>query len=219
MWCIAKITPEYRRRMYCLLDLYQKEYDPLNPVVCVDEKSKQLLEELRKPIAMKPGRIAKHDYEYKRNGTRNIFVAVEPKAGKRTICVTETRKKADFAYFVRDLVQNDYPEATQIWMVVDNLNTHFANSFYETFSKKEADDILQKITFCYTPTHASWLNMAEIEINVMETECLGKKIGSEAILKQRLQAWTSQRNSERKMINWTFTKQDAYQKLSKHYVV
>lgn len=217
MWCIAEITPEYRQRMYRVLDLYQEDYDPARPVVCLDEKSKQLLAELRKPIAMKPGRPAKHDYEYKRNGTRNIFVAVEPKAGKRTVCVTQTRKKADFACFVRDLLRNDYPEATHIRMVLDNLNTHFAKSFYETFSKEEADEILQKITFCYTPKHGSWLNMAEIEINIMETECLGKKIGSEALLKQRLQAWTSQRNSERKKIIWTFTKQNAYQKLSKYF--
>lgn len=217
MWCIAEITPEYRERMYRLLDLYEEQYDPKRPVVNVDEKSKQLIEDIRKPIRMKPGSVAKHDYEYKRNGTRNIFVAVEPKAGKRIITVTRTRKKNDFANFVRDLVKNEYGQATEIRMVLDNLNTHFEKSFYETFSKKEAKELLDKITFCYTPKHGSWLNMAEIEINIMERECLGKKIGSEKLLKQRIKAWTKERNKEKKKINWTFTRQDADRKLSKHY--
>ncbi len=217
MWCIAEITLEYRERMYRLLDLYEEQYDPKRPVVNVDEKSKQLIEDIRKPIRMKPGSVAKHDYEYKRNGTRNIFVAVEPKAGKRIITVTRTRKKNDFANFVRDLVKNEYGQATEIRMVLDNLNTHFEKSFYETFSKKEAKELLDKITFCYTPKHGSWLNMAEIEINIMERECLGKKIGSEKLLKQRIKAWAKERNKEKKKINWTFTRQDADRKLSKHY--
>ena len=138
MWCIAQITPEYRERMYRLLDLYAEEYNPDYPVICVDEKSKQLIEETRRPIPLKPGRVAKYDYEYKRNGTRNIFVAVEPKGGRRTITVTKTRKKPDFARFVRDLVKNRYPKATGIRIVLDNLNTHFENSFYETFTKRRS---------------------------------------------------------------------------------
>lgn len=218
MWCIAEITPQYRERMYRLLDLYQEDYDPTRPVVCIDEKSKQLLEDVRKPIPMTRGHAAKYDYEYKRNGTRNIFVAVEPKAGKRVLSVTKTRKKADFAHFVADLVQHDYPKATEVRIVLDNLNTHFTTSFYETFSTTQADQVLEKITFCYTPKHASWLNMAEIEINVMGKECLPDKIGTEHILKQQLQAWTSQRNKEKKKIHWTFTRQDADAKLSNHYV-
>lgn len=218
MWCIAEITPQYRERMYRLLDLYQQDYDPNRPVVCIDEKSKQLLEEVRQPIPMTPGRVAKYDYEYKRNGTRNIFVAVEPKAGTRVLRVTKTRKKADFARFVADLVQQDYPKATEVRIVLDNLNTHFPTSFYETFSKTQADQVLDKITFCYTPKHASWLNMAEIEINVMGNQCLPDKIGSELLLKQQLQAWSGQRNKEKKKIHWTFTKQKADEKLSKHYV-
>lgn len=172
MWCIAEITPQYRERMYILLDLYEKEYNPKEPVICIDEKSKQLIEEKRTPIAMKPGSQAKHDYEYKRNGTRNIFVAVEPKGGKRIIAVTKTRTKKDFANFVKE-VSEAYRQTKTIRIVVDNLNTHFEKSFYETFSKKEADKILSKIHFCYTPKHGSWLNMAEIEINMMERECLG----------------------------------------------
>jgi len=166
---------------------------------------------------MKPGSVAKEDYEYRRNGTRNIFVAVEPKAGKRVISVTKTRKKNDFAVFVRNLVKKEYAQATEIRLVLDNLNTHFEKSFYETFSKKEAENILDKITFYYTPRHGSWLNMAEIEINIMEKECLGKKIGSEELLKKRIAAWTKERNKEKKKIHWTFTRQDADRKLSKHY--
>jgi hypothetical protein len=218
MWCIAEITPQYRQRMYRLLDLYQEDYDPKRPVICMDEKSKQLLEDIRKPIPMKPGRVARHDYEYKRNGTRNIFVAVEPKAGHRMICVTQTRKKKDFACFIRDLARSaQYRQASEIRIVLDNLNTHFEKSFYETFSPAQAEQILSKITFIYTPKHGSWLNMAEIEINVMERECIGSKIGSEQTLTQRLQVWTGQRNTEKKKIHWTFTRQDADAKLSKHY--
>lgn len=217
MWCIAEITPQYRELMYRLLDLYEEEYDANRPVVCVDEKSKQLIEHKRSPMPMKAGSVAKYDYEYKRNGTRNIFVAVEPKAGRRTIRVTKTRKKTDFALFIRDLIRNQYHQAIEVRIVVDNLNTHFEKSFYETFSAKEAQEILEKITFYYTPKHASWLNMAEIEINMMERECLGKRIGSEEFLKQRLEPWTEERNKEQKKIYWTFTKQDADRKLSKHY--
>lgn len=217
MWCIAEITPEYRERMYRLLDLYAEVYNPDYPVICVDEKSKQLIEETRRPIPMKPGQAAKYDYEYIRRGTRNIFVAVEPKGGRRTVKVTKTRKKVDFARFVRTLVKNRYPKATEIRIVLDNLNTHFENSFYETFAKEEADEILSKVAFYYTPQHASWLNMAEIEINIMDRQCLGGKIGNENLLKQQINSWTKDRNKRRKTIVWKFTKQDADKKLSKHY--
>lgn len=217
MWCIAKITPEYRQRMYRLLDLYEEKYNPNYPVICIDEKSKQLIEEKRTPIFMKPGSPEKYDYEYKRNGTRNIFVAVEPKGGRRIITVTKTRKKNDFANFVREVVKNKYERATEIRIVLDNLNTHFQKSFYETFAKKDAKRILSKITFCYTPKHGSWLNMAEIEINIMDRECLGKRIGNEKLLKQQIKSWTKERNKLRKKIIWKFTKQHADKKLSKHY--
>ncbi len=217
MWCIAKITQEYRKRMYRLLNLYEEGYNQQYPVICIDEKSKQLISEKRTPIPMKPGSAARHDYEYKRNGTRNIFVAVEPKGGKRIISVTKRRTKKDFATFVRE-VKTEYSQAKKIRLVVDNLNTHFEKSFYETFSKKEADEILNKIIFYYTPKHGSWLNMAEIEINVMGKECLGEKIGNEKLLKQQLKPWIKERNLLHKKIIWKFTKQDADKKLSKHYV-
>ena len=217
MWCITEITPEYRERMYRLLDLYEEKYDPNNPLICIDEKSKQLIEEKRNPIPLKPGSFAKYDYEYKRNGTRNIFIAVEPKAGRRVIEVTKTRKKIDFAHFVKNLIEIEYKQSDLIRIVLDNLNTHFEKSFYETFSKQEAERILSKIKFYYTPKHASWLNMAEIEINIMERECLGRRIGNENFLKSQLNFWTKQRNKSQKKIICTFTKQAADKKLSKHY--
>jgi len=218
MWCITSITPEYRDRMYRLLNLYEQKYDKRYPVVCMDEKSKQLIGNVRGILPLKPGRAAKYDYEYKRNGTRNIFVAVEPLAGRRKITVTGTRKKQDFAYFIKELLEKDYKKVKTIRLVLDNLNTHFASSFYETFTDTETKKILSKIEFYYTPKHGSWLNMAEIEINIMDRECLARRIGQEDELKSEISHWVNQRNKAKKRINWSFTKKDADKKLSEHYV-
>lgn len=218
MWCIAEITPEYRQRMYAVLDLYNEPYNPLLPVVCFDEKSKQLLEDARKPIPLKPGSVAKADYEYKRNGTCNIFAAVEPKAGRHHIKVTDHRKREDFAEFMKWLIEERYSDATKVRIVLDNLNTHFEKSFYETFTKQETKMLLKKIQFVYTPKHASWLNMAEIEINIMDKECLDRNIGSKKELERELKIWCGQNNKEKRKINWSFTRQKADKKLSKHYV-
>jgi len=204
--------------MYRLLDLYEKDYDKLYPVVCMDEKSKQLIEDVRGVLPLKPGSTAKYDYEYRRNGTRNIFVAVEPLGGRRKIKVTDSRTKKDFAYFIKELVEHDYKEAKMIRLVLDNLNTHFLSSFYETFSMRISKRILSKIEFYYTPKHGSWLNMAEIEINIMDRECLARRIGQETVLKCEINQWSSQRNKEKKKIHWSFTKKDADRKLSKYYV-
>jgi hypothetical protein len=220
MWCIAEITPEYRKRMYDLLDLYEEAYDPQYPVVCVDEKSKQLLGDTRVSYPMKPKRLdpptpgspEKCDYEYKRNGTRNIFVAVEPKGGKRKLQVTERRGKKEFARFIQGLIVA-YPEATKIRIVVDNLNTHFEKSFYETFTEEEAKKILEKIEFHYTPKHASWLNMAEIEINSMSNQYLRQRIQTEEKLIETVRSCEQNRNNEKLKIIWKFTKQDADKKL------
>jgi hypothetical protein len=218
MWCIQEITEEYRSRMYFLLDLYKEPYDPNQPVVCMDEKSKQLLEDSRLPIKAKPGKLEKYDYEYKRKGTCNIFVAVAPKAGKRIIKVTDTRTKQDFAYFVEDLVEKHFRQATCIQMVLDNLNTHFAGSLIETFGKRKANRLLQKIKFIYTPKHGSWLNMAEIEINIMDKQCTGGRIDSKEKLESEVKIWSEDRNKNQCCIEWKFTRQDADKKLSKHYV-
>jgi DDE superfamily endonuclease len=218
MWCITAITSEYRKRMYKLLSLYSRSYNKQYPVVCVDEKSKQLIEDVRKSIPLKPGSLAKYDGEYRRKGTRNIFVAVEPLAGKRKIEVTLQRKKIDFAHFIKDLIDHNYRQAKKVRLVLDNLNTHFAASFYETFSQKQADRILKKIDFYYTPKHGSWMNMAEIEINMMDRECLARRIGDASVLEREIACWSKERNKAKKKILWSFTRKDADKKLSKHYV-
>lgn len=218
MWCIQEITPKYRKRMYDILNLYQEKYDKNKPVIGVDEKPKQLIEDRRKPIPMRQGKTEKYDYEYIRNGTANIFMAVEPKGGKRVTQVTNQRTKQDFAKFIKILVDKKYSNAQRIRIVLDNLNTHFEKSFYESFDKEEAKKILNKIEFHYTPTHASWLNVAEIEIGIMDTECTDRRIKNKKILTKEVKSWTNQRNRKRKKINWTFTKEKADKKLKKYYV-
>ena len=217
MWCIQKITPKFRKRMYDLLGLYEESYNPQKPIIGLDEKPKQLIEDSRTPIQIKPGKIAKQDYEYIRRGKANIFMAVEPKGGKRVTQVTNQRTKKDFAFFVKELIRK-YPKAKIIRLIVDNLNTHNTSSFYETFRKDDAVKIAKKIEFHYTPAHASWLNVAEIEIGVMDTECTGRRIKSKEMLAQEVEAWTKRRNKQRKKINWAFTKQKADKKLEKYYV-
>lgn len=167
---------------------------------------------------MSEGKVRKVDYEYKRNGTRNIFVAVEPKVGKHFLKVTKTRTKTDFVNFISELVCGIYSQATKIIVVLDNLNTHFAKSFYEILSKDEADQLLERVEFVYTPKHASWLNMAEIEISMLEEECIGRRISSENQLIEETSEWIRQANCQQRTINWTYTKRDAFRKLSKYYV-
>jgi hypothetical protein len=219
MWCIQEITEEYKTRMYCLLELYKEQYDPCHPLVCMDEKSKQLLKDNRKPITAKPGKLEKYDYEYKRNGTCNIFVAVEPKGGIRCIKVTDTRTKKDFAEFIEELLVEWYfSKADYIQLVLDNLNTHFEGSLFETFGKRKAKRLLKRIRFIYTPKHASWLNMAEIEINIMDRQCTGGRVESKEKLESDVKIWSKERNDNKRNIEWKFTRQDADRKLSKHYV-
>ena len=217
MWCIGKITPEYRRRMYDILGLYQEPYDPRIPVVGVDEKPKQLIEDSREPIPMQPGNAEKYDYEYVRNGNANIFVCVEPKHGKRITKVTNQRTKKDFAEFMQEVVLS-YPYAEKLRIVIDNLNTHSKSSFYETFNKEEAERILSRLEFHYTPKHASWLNVAEIEISAIDAECTDRRIKDISLLREEVAACTKIRNKERKRINWSFTKEKADEKLSKYYI-
>ena len=203
--------------MYDILNLYEEPYNPKKPVVAVDEKPKQLLGEKRKPIPIKPGKPECYDYEYVRNGNANIFMAVEFKAGKRFVQVTDRRTKKDFATFMRKLMRQ-YLNASRIRIVLDNLNTHFKSSFYETFPKKEANKILRKFEFHYTPKHASWLNAAEIEISVMDTECTNRRIPNKKKLTDEVHAWCVDRNQRKRKIDWRFTKKDADRKLGKHYV-
>jgi len=200
MWCIQTIDSEYRKRMYDILDLYEEDYDPKRPLVCLDEKPKQLLGDKRTPIPIKPGSPEKYDYEYVRNGTANIFVAVEFKAGKRVTQVTQRRTRMDFAEFMKILITKNYSEAEIVRLVTDNLNIHNEKSFYETFGEEEAKQILEKIEFHYTPKHASWLNAAEIEINVMDTECTKRRIGNIGTLTNEVAAWMKRRNENKKKI-------------------
>ncbi len=218
MWCIKTIDSEFRACMYNVLDLYKERYFPEQPLICLDEKPKQLIMDKRMPIPMKRGSPEKYDYEYVRNGTANIFVATEFKAGKRVTRVTKRRTMKDFALFVKMLVDEVYPNVEVIRLVTDNLNTHKEKAFYETFSKDEAERILSKIEFHYTPKHASWLNIAEIEINVMDIECTGRRIGDMETLDREVNAWTERRNEQKKMINWKFTREKADMKMSKYYV-
>ncbi|KXA89350.1 transposase [candidate division MSBL1 archaeon SCGC-AAA259A05] len=204
--------------MYDILDLYQEPHDPKRPVVGVDERPKQLIGEKKKPIPMKPGSPEKMDYEYVRNGSVNIFVAVDHKRGKRDAKVTDRRTKKDFARYIKRLIDEVFLDAEVIRLVVDNLNTHNESAFYETFKKEEAERILSKIEFHYTPIHGSWLNVAEIEISAMDAECTGRRIEDKKTLIDELLAWTVRRNKDGKKIDWRFTKEDADRKLSKHYV-
>jgi len=217
MWCIKTIDSEFRERMYNVLDLYEENYDPKRPIICLDEKPKQLIEDIVPPIPMKPGSPEKYDYEYKRNGTANIFMAVEFKAGKRITQVTESRTYIDFAQFMKHFVIEEYSEVEVLRVITDNLNIHKEKAFYEAFSEDEAKKIVEKIEFHYTPKHASWLNAAEIEIGVMDEECTDRRIGDIGTLTKEVNAWTKRRNENKKKINWTFTKNIADEKMSKYY--
>jgi hypothetical protein len=218
MWCIGELTAEYRRRMYELLDLYARPYDAREPVICLDEKSKQLLRETRLPLSAKPGTAAKVDYEYERAGTCNIFIAVEPRGQRRIAQVTARRTKVDFVGFVCRMLRNGYTRARKVHLVLDNLNTHLRESFEEVLGVKTAATVLRRIQFHYTPNHASWLNMAEIEIGVLQRQCLARCATEQTLLAAQVAAWQRRRNAARCGIEWTFTRRDADRKLGGHYV-
>jgi hypothetical protein len=204
--------------MYGLLDLYTRPLPPDELLICVDEKSKQLLGHSRTPLPIRPGTPRREDYEYKRHGTRNLFVAVEPRGGRRTVTVTARRTKHDFVAFIRHLLEKVYPEASRIHLVLDNLNTHFRKVFEEILGKRRATLLLRRVEFHHTPKHASWLNMAEIEIGALSRQCLDRRLPDETTLIREVEAWQGHRNEQRRTIEWTFTRQDADQKMSKHYV-
>jgi hypothetical protein len=218
MWCIGALTEEYRERMYDLLELYAQPYCEHEPVICIDEKSKQLVQDTRRALPMKRAAPAKTDYEYLRAGTCNVFVAVEPKGGHRVIEVTERRTKPEFVGFVQQLLERTYASARRVHLVLDNLNTHFRCCFEEVLGRSAARALLRRVQFHYTPKHASWLNMAEIEISILERQCLGRRVPDRASARRELNAWQRQRNAERRGIDWTFTCQDADRRLAHHYV-
>jgi hypothetical protein len=218
MWCIGLLTEEYRQRMYSLLELYARPLSKAEPVICIDEKSLQLVAHSREPLPMAPHSPSKQDYEYVRKGTTNLFVAVEPKAGHRVVEVTAHRGKTDFVAFVGDLLTQVYAKARCVHLVLDNLNTHFSKSFDDVLGKRAASKLLRRVQFHYTPKHASWLNMAEIEIGILNRQCLDRRIASPTLLQSEIDAWQGARNADRRTIEWKFTRQDADKKLSRHYV-
>lgn len=200
-----------------LLDLYEEPYDQKRPKVNFDETSKQLIEGVRQTLPPKPGQVERFDYEYKRNGTRNLFIFCEPQAGWRHIELTQHRTKRDFAHQMKWLVDCRYPEAEMIRIVVDNLNTHKWASLYEAFEPAEARRILRKLEFHYTPKHASWLNQAEIELSVLMRQCLDRRIPDEETLKREVKAYEERRNEAKAAIDWQFTSKDARVKLHRLY--
>ena len=200
-----------------VLDLYEEPYDEKRPKVNFDETSKQLIEEVRQCVPARPGRAGRFDYEYKRNGTRNLFVFCEPQAGWRHIDVTARRTKRDFAHQMKWLVDERYPEAEVIRIVMDNLNTHKWASLYEAFEPGEARRILRVLEFHYTPKHASWLNMAEIELSVLMRQCLDRRIPDEETLKREINAYEERRNEAKASIDWQFACKDARIKLHRLY--
>jgi len=203
--------------MYDVLDLYEEPYDPSRPVICLDEKPKQLLSEKKRPLPMRPGAPERYDYEYVRKGTANIFLAVEFKAGRRITQVTPRRAMADFALFLR-MVVDEYRDADLVRVVMDNLSTHKEKALIEAFGQDEAERIMGRVEFHYTPKHGSWLNAAEIEIGVMDTECTRRRIGDLETLNREVGAWARRRNMHKDKIDWRFTREKADKKLSKHYV-
>lgn len=200
-----------------VLDLYQQPYDPKHPVICYDEKQFQKLSNVIADIPMKPGSPRKQDSEYKREGTCCILIAFEPKTGKRMIQVKDRRTKKDYAYFMKDLVQ-DYPEAEYVKLVQDNLNTHTAASFYEAFQPQEAFDLMKKFEYHYTPIKGSWLNMVEIEISALSRQCLDHRIGDIDLLAREVSAWERERNRNKVKVHWEFSKEKAREKLQRHYL-
>ncbi len=200
-----------------VLAVYTRPYDANCPVVCFDEKSKQLVGEVCKPIPAAAGRAECHDYEYVRNGTANLFMLVEPLYGWRQVDVTTRRTKLDFARQMKELVDVHYPAATKITLVMDNLNTHRLSCLYETFAPPEARRLIEKIEVVHTPKHGSWLNMAECELSVLEKQCLGERVADEGTLRTRIQLWNSDRNRRSKKIDWQFRTADARIKLRRLY--
>ena len=200
-----------------VLDLYHEEYDPERPVVCFDESSKQLLGDGRPPIKAAPGRVERYDTGYQRNGTRNLFMFCEPKGGWRHVEVTGRRTAVDFAHQMRWLVDQAYPHARVVRLVLDNLNTHKPGSLYEAFGASEARRIAKRLELHHTPTHGSWLNMAEIELSVFSRQCLNRQVGDEVLLRQEVAALERERNDAGAVIDWRFSTQDARRKLQHIY--
>jgi len=200
-----------------VLDIYQREYDESCPVICMDEKPYQLLDESRAPIPMKPGDVKRYDSEYIRNGTCSIFIFTEPLKSWRNVVVSRRRTKKDWAKYVAELLEVHYPLASKVCLVMDNLNTHVVSSLYEAFPPEKARTLAKRLEIHYTPKHGSWLNIAEIELSAMTAQCLGRRIPTIETLSSELDAWNSARNNNAATVNWQFTTDNARIKLKRLY--
>jgi transposase len=219
MWCIAQVDGTYVARMEDVLDLYAETPDPKRPVVCFDESPTQLIGEVRQPIPAAPGQLERYDCEYRRNGTANLFVFLDAHRPWRKVKVTDRRTNQDFAVCMRELVDVHYPQAALIRVVLDNLSIHSAGALYDAFPAFEARRVLKRLEFHYTPKHASWLNMVEIEIGVLRSQCLDRRIDNKLQLVAEVAAWERQRNAAEARINWMFTTEKARQKLRRAYPI
>ena len=217
MWCIPRIDGEYVARMEDVLDLYAEPADPKRPVVCFDESPVQLIGEVRQPIPAAPGRRERYDCEYRRNGTVNLFVFLDAHRAWRRVKVTQRRTAEDYAHCMRDLVDVHYPDAETIRIVQDNLSTHSAGALYQAFAPAEARRILRRLELHYTPKHASWLNMVEIEIGVLHGQCLNRRISDPKRLRSEIAAWQRSRNAAKARIKWMFTTDKARDKMGRAY--
>lgn len=212
-----KENAEFVCAMEDVLEVYTRPYDPRRPVVCLDEASKQLVKETRCPIPARPGQPRREDYEYERNGTANLFMMFEPLAGWRHVKVTDRRTAADFAEVIRELVDERYPKAEKIVLVMDNLNTHKPASLYEAFEPAEARRLLDRLEIHHTPKHGSWLDMAETELSILSRQCLDRRIPDKPTLQREVAAWEKPRNKTRCKMDWRFTTKDARIKLKRLY--
>jgi hypothetical protein len=217
-WCIPpNSNAEFVWKMEDVLDVYTRSYDNDHVLVCMDETSKQQIMEVRRPMSNKPGRAYRYDAEYKRSGVSNLFMFFSPLKNWRHVEVTDRRTKVDWAKAVRQLVEEHFPQAKRITLVMDNLNTHNPSSLYEAFAPEIAKGILDKLDIHYTPKHGSWLNMAEIELSVLGRQCLSRRIPNQQALRREVSAWERNRNADEATINWRFTTEDARIKLRKLY--
>jgi len=202
-----------------VLEVYQRPHDPSYPLVCIDEATKQLIKETRRPLPLKPGQIARHDYEYERNGTANLFMMFAPLEGWRQVKVTDRHTAIDYAQVLKDLSDIHFPNAKKIVLVQDNLNTHKPASLYEAFPAQEARRLVERFEWHYTPKHGSWLDMAESELSIVSSQCLDRRIPDRQTLENEVAAWLSDRNKNNSKTDWRFTTDDARIKLKHLYPV
>jgi len=218
MWCIP---PQANAAFVCamedILNVYKRPYNPDEPLVCMDETTKQLVKETHHALPIEPGKAARIDYEYERNGVSNVFMFYEPFGGKRHVAVTDRRTKIDWAHQIKDLLENHYPDAKKVVLVMDNLNTHTGASLYEAFAPAEARGLLDRLEFHFTPKHGSWLNIAEIELRILIGQCLNRRIPDKQTLINEVNQWQRQRNAMEAKVIWHFTTEDARIKLKRLY--